>query len=67
MQKKELGEHINLIRYIKCDENPYECTSNGVTKWPSWTIDGKLHEGFMELEQLEKITEDLKHRTMVTA
>lgn len=67
LQKRELGESINLIRYIKCDENPYECTSNGVQKTPSWTIEGQLHEGFLELEKLEKIADGLKHRTMVTA
>ena len=67
LQKKELGESFNIIRYIQCDENPYECTSKGVTSTPAWIIEGQMHEGFQELEKLEKICDKLKHRTQVTA
>ena len=42
-QKAVLREHMNLIRYIQCDENPFECQSAGVTQTPSWNIDGKVY------------------------
>ncbi|MFL2746065.1 MAG: hypothetical protein ACJ0A9_01910 [Dehalococcoidia bacterium] len=60
-QKKIFGENFLYVKYIECDprgenSNPKLCQYKGISKYPTWEIEGKMFEGVYTLKELQKIS-----------
>ena len=56
-QKKLFGSAFNEINYIECDERgengqPEVCQLEGITGYPTWSINGQKASGVKSLESL---------------
>ena len=60
-QKKIFGENFLYVKYVECDprgenSNPRLCQYKGISKYPTWEIEGKMFEGVYTLKELQKIS-----------
>lgn len=59
VQKKMLGNYLNIFNITECDENEEEnkkCSDAGIIGTPTWIIDGKKIEGIQTIAQLKELT-----------
>ena len=59
--KKIFGENFLYVKYVECDprgenSNPRLCQYKGISKYPTWEIEGKMFEGVYTLKELQKIS-----------
>ncbi len=55
-QKQILGNYLDLFNVIDCIDNQQACIDAGVRYVPAWQINGELHTGVFELEELKEMT-----------
>ena len=60
-QKKLFGGAFGRINYVECsrsgpDPQPALCAAKKIRSYPTWEIDGQIHEGLKTLEQLGRIS-----------
>lgn len=55
-QKKAFKGSFDLINYVECRKNPAECEEAGITGYPTWSIDGKMHSGKRSLSELAELS-----------
>jgi thiol-disulfide isomerase/thioredoxin len=61
-QKELFGEALQYVQYVECADanNPQvqtpECTSAGVTGYPTWIINGQSYPGEQTIDSLAKLT-----------
>tara|TARA_Y100000310_G_scaffold332837_1_gene409177 strand:+ start:908 stop:1285 length:378 start_codon:yes stop_codon:yes gene_type:complete len=60
-QKKSFGSAFKEINYIDCDERgknaqPEVCQLEGITGYPTWSINGQKRSGVQSLESLAAAT-----------
>jgi uncharacterized membrane protein len=62
MQKQLFGkEAAKIIPHVECDPSgldpdPQACRDAGVKAFPTWVINGQIHEGLFSLEQLAELS-----------
>ena len=59
IQEDKFGDKLELLNIVDCienDENIQKCLDAEITGTPSWMINGKLHEGVYEIEELKNMT-----------
>jgi len=55
-QKKLFGSAFQYVSFIDCDEKAEECSSQGVTGYPTWVFNGQKYEGEQSFADLSRIT-----------
>ncbi len=55
-QKELFGQSFRLVNYKNCDTDRASCDLAGVTRYPSWVINGQLSIGVKSLEELASAT-----------
>lgn len=45
-QKKELGDDMNRVVYVNCENEEEMCAQKNITGYPSWEINGVMSSGF---------------------
>lgn len=60
-QKRLFGGAFGYITYVECsrsgpNSDPALCAAKNIRSYPTWEIEGELHEGVRTLEQLERIS-----------
>ena len=60
-QKNLFGKDFVHINYVECDPkgsnpNPALCKEKNITGYPTWEINGKMHQGVYSLEQLSSLS-----------
>ena len=60
-QKNLFGTDFIHINYVECDPkgtnpNPNLCKSKNITAYPTWEINGKMHQGVHSIEQLTTLS-----------
>ena len=55
-QKQILGNYLDLFNTIDCIDAQQACIDAGVRYVPAWKINGELHTGVFELEELKEMT-----------
>ena len=55
-QKAAFGSSFQYVDFVDCDENRNECSSAGVTGYPTWKIDGQNYPGQQPLNKLASLS-----------
>ena len=55
-QKKAFGKSFQYTNFVDCDFNSDECLKNGVSSYPTWTINGESYTGEQPLYRLASLT-----------
>lgn len=55
-QKMMFGKSFKYVNYVECPQNPSLCVENGVNRYPSWIIDGRLYIGVQDLQTLGSLS-----------
>jgi len=55
-QKQILGNYTSLFNMTDCLVSPEICSMEGITRLPTWIIDGQKYEGIKTIEQLKSMT-----------
>jgi hypothetical protein len=53
------GRHAESIAYVRCDADAAQaaqCSAAGLEGVPAWRLNGKVHMGYMRLDQLAEVT-----------
>lgn len=63
LEQKELfgKQAFSNVEYVECDPNgenpqPKRCQDAGIKSYPTWEINGKLHQGTQSLSELAKLS-----------
>ncbi len=48
-QKSRFGDSFEFIDYTDCDRDKDICTSEGITGYPTWKIDGNAYSGTQQI------------------
>ena len=55
-QKEIFGEDFEYLTSVDCMIEGEKCSDAGITKVPTWFIDGKKYEGVQQIETLKSLT-----------
>lgn len=55
-QKRMFGQAFQYINYVDCEENPQACSINNIRAYPTWAINNKKYEGFMNADKLSSLS-----------
>ena len=54
-QRAIFGRHADTVNYVRCDADAAQaaqCSAAGLEGVPAWKLNGKVHMGYMRLDQL---------------
>lgn len=54
-QKQILGEHLSSFNTTECLDNVQICMDKGIKYVPAWEINGQIHNGVLEMEELKNL------------
>lgn len=54
-QLSELSDEASAFTYVDCEVEKDRCNDAGINAFPTWTINGKRHEGFMSKPRLQQV------------
>ena len=55
-QKKMFGDSLNYINLVECTENQHLCQEKGISRVPTWIINGLPYVGVQSFERLSELT-----------
>ncbi len=60
-QKELFGRAFKYITYVECDPrgangNPALCAEKGISRYPTWEINGRYYPGLIPLEELSELS-----------
>ena len=55
-QKEAFGTSFQYIEFVDCEKDSAKCSAQGITRYPTWEINGQKYPGLKSLQDLSQLS-----------